>query len=119
MKFSHTETKRACWSKHYAATVAKGGIDIHPLGWIRTLTSCTGGIGDTGYLTEVMVFEEQEEFAHNDPTLKESFLNILTRDIGRLWARRKMDGFVCNSIWLKAIRNSKETENFTRRIVQS
>jgi hypothetical protein len=51
IKFSHPDTQRACWLDYYADTVAKGGIAIQPLGWIRTLPLCTGGIGDSSYCT--------------------------------------------------------------------
>jgi hypothetical protein len=81
MKFSDPDNQRACCSECHTGTVATGGIVIQPLGQIWALESCTGGMGDTaaGCLTEVKVFEEQEEFARNDPTSKETFLNAFAK----------------------------------------
>ena len=79
----------ALYSEYYAETCAKGGVAVQQCGYIRTLSLCTGAIGDQDYLSKTETFEKQKQFTEADKTSDEPALNVLDKGYRSCLAAQK------------------------------
>jgi hypothetical protein len=100
--------QRALFSEYYHGPVAKGGIALQLCGWNRSLELCTGAIDDSNYLRMVKIFEEQEEFAAEDKSSSQTFVNVLDKGY-----RSVLDSLMCGQKCLQPA-FAKSDEQFRR-----
>jgi hypothetical protein len=83
-----TYNLQACSGYH--GPVAKKWIALQLCGWNRSLELCTGAIDDSNYLRMVKVFEGQENFAAEDKSSSQTFVNVLDKGY-----RSVLDSLMC------------------------
>jgi len=69
----------AWYSHYYTGCIAKGSVAVQFCGWTIAFDLYTGGMSDTAYVKAVNILAMQEEFAKNDPSSPNPFLNIFDR----------------------------------------
>jgi hypothetical protein len=65
-KPSDPELNSATYSAYYNSNCVKGGVATQPCGFIRTIESYVGAVGDSDYIKKTGVLQLQEEFQNQD-----------------------------------------------------
>ena len=95
VKPSNPALQWALYLKYYCGCVGKGGIALQLCGWTVSLELCTGGMDNSAYIKAVKIFEMQQEFAQNDLSSPNPFINILDRGYCVILHAHQLGGQLC------------------------
>jgi hypothetical protein len=105
---SDPDLQSAMFSDYYGGCVAKVGVSNQCCGWIRGLDAVTGRMGDSDLIRVTGVLEDQQQFAIDDKSSSEPFLNIFDKGF-----RLVLDSRRCGQRCLQPV-FARSDEQFTQ-----
>ena len=76
---SDSDLQLVLYSEDYAHCFAKGGVAVQQCGWFRSLPLLIGALGDSEYIIQTQILEQQKWFTEWDTSSPNTAINVMDK----------------------------------------